>query len=215
MKFTKEDAVKELSAKYKPRYGDPAKWERTIQECVEHALAFIGEDSETELDDFIGKVTPFLETTAGFLLKETSSVASEKQRQLDDLKKQLESKGNGKTETDEELLKRLEKLERESEETRRLEAISRKRTEIKDFAKKKGVKNDKDLSLIDFMLDNATLDAETDAEQTAAKYVEAVNKWNADRGGDDTPTRAKGEPVDNSVKAVIEKAAQMAKDRIA
>lgn len=211
MKFTKEEAVKELSAKYKPRYGDPAKWERTINESVEHAMAFIGEDSEIELGDFIGKVTPFLDTTAGFVLKETAAVATNKQQELEELKKQLEGKKEDKTDADDALLKRIEALEKREEESRRLESVSRKRDEITAKLKEKGVK---DTDWIDLMLKKATIADDTDTEKEAGEYLEIYNKMHANKGEDQTPPPAKGEPSDKAM-AAIEKAAQIAKDRIA
>ena len=211
MNFTKEEAVKELSAKYKPRYGDPAKWERTINESVEHAMKLIGEDSEIGLDDFVGKVTPFLETTAGFVLKETSSVANEQKQQLEDLKKQLEGKKEEKTDAESTLLKRIEALEKREEETRKLEAISRKRNEITEKLKEKGVKDSEWISL---MLAKATVTDDTDSEKEAGEYLEIYNKMHANHDDDDHPKTPNGETKDRT-SSVIASAAAKAKDRIA
>lgn len=211
MKFTKEEAVKELTAKYKPRYGEPDKWERTIQESVEHAMKLIGEESEIELDAFVGSVMPFLDTTAGFVLKETSSVASGFNQQLEDLRKKVNEPKIDKTEPDSELLRRLEALEKASEESKRLEAVAQKRNEIASKLKDKGVKNSK---WVDLMLQKAQITADTDAEKESSDYLELYNKMFAEGGEYTPPLTPKGEANDKA-KAVIEEAAQIAKERIA
>ena len=75
MKFTKEDAVKELTAKITPKVKEINKWERTIKENVETLCTLLGDDSEIELDDFISKAIPLFDTTAGFIRKENADLA--------------------------------------------------------------------------------------------------------------------------------------------
>ena len=210
MKFTKEEAVKELAAKYKPNYGEPAKWERTIQESVDHAMKLIGEESEMELDAFVKSVMPFLDTTAGFIRKETSEVAKGLQAEIEELKKKQpaateKNDDNG----NDELLKRLEALEKANEESRRLESVARKRNEITEKLKEKGVK---DADWIELMLRKATVAEDTDADKEAGEYLEIYNKMHAG-GGSDNPLTPKGEPTDK-VSSVIAEAAEKAKERL-
>lgn len=214
MKFTKDEAVKELSAKYKPRYGEPAKWERTIGECVEHALKLIGEESEIELDAFVGFVTPFLDTTAGFLTKETSDVAKGLNQQIEDLKKQIGSNNNepNKNDGNDELLKRLEALENANKEARLRETAKTKRGEIVEKLKAKGVK---DTNWIDLMLSKATIGEDTDTEKEAGEYLEIYNKMHASDGDGYTPMKPEGNPEGNRHSKVIEAAAKIAENRIA
>ena len=49
MKFTKEDARKELTAKLTPSVENISKWERTITENVETLWNLLGEENEIEL----------------------------------------------------------------------------------------------------------------------------------------------------------------------
>lgn len=212
MKFTKEQAVKELEAKYKPRYGEPAQWQRTISESVEHAMKLIGEESEIELDAFVGSVMPFLDTTAGMVLKETSSVATPLNQQIEDLKKQVKEKGNGASATDSELLKRLEALEKASEESKRLEAVASKRTEIAKKLKEKGAK---DADKVELMLQLANITPDTDTEAESTVYLEIYNKMFAGGGDENTPLTPQGDPQGNKTDQVIERAAQIARNRIA
>ena len=46
MKFTKEDARKELTAKLTPSVENISKWERTITENVETLWNLLGEENE-------------------------------------------------------------------------------------------------------------------------------------------------------------------------
>lgn len=212
MKFTKEQAVKELAAKYKPRYGEPAQWERTITESVEHAMKLIGEESEIELDAFVGSVIPFLDTTAGMVLKETSTVANPLNQQIEDLKRQIADKKTEGQQADGELLKRLEALEQASAESKRLETIAAKRTEIAAKLKEKGAK---DAAKVELMLQMANVTADTDTDAESTKYLEIYNKMFAGAGDGSTPGNPDGGKQSERVKSVIERAAQIAKDRIA
>lgn len=214
MKFTKEEAVKELTAKYaKPRYGEPEKWSRTIDECVEHAMKLMGEESNIELSQFVESVVPFLETTAGFVLKETSGVATDFKKQIDELKKQIEEAGKKNTDENgdnDALLKRIEALEKEKEAADNAAKISAKKSEIASKLKEKGVK---DSDWVSLMLNKASLNAETDTEKEVSDYLEIYNKTHASGDDDDQPANPKGEPT-AKMKSIIEAAGKIAKERI-
>lgn len=213
MKFTKEDACKELAAKYKPRYGEPAIWERTINESVEHAMKLIGEESEIELDAFVGFVTPFLDTIGGFVKKETTTVAQGLNQQIEELKKQVGQKPEpNKNDGNEELLKRLEALENANKEAHLRDTVKTKRGEIVEKLKAKGVK---DNNWIDLMLSKATIGEDTDTEKEAGEYLEIYNKMHASDGDGYTPLKPEGNPEGNRYSKVIEAAAKIAENRIA
>lgn len=211
MKFTKEEAVKELAAKYKPRYGEPAKWERTINECVEHTFAFIGEDSEIELDEFVGKASKLLDTIGGFVLKETSDVASGYKQQIEELKKQAKAEpGKEKNpEGDSALLERIEKLERALAEKDKAAMAADKRKQIMDLLKAKGAKEDK----VAPMLEKAQITEDTDVEKEAGDYLEIYNKMFADGDDDTTPLKPKGESTENRFKSVVQSAGEAESSR--
>ena len=75
MKFTKEDARKELTAKLTPSVENISKWERTITENVETLWNLLGEENEIELADFGSKAVHLFDTTAGYIRKEKSDMA--------------------------------------------------------------------------------------------------------------------------------------------
>ena len=63
MKFTKEEAIKELKSQLSSKVEKIDKWERTITENVETLIALVGEDSTIELSDFVAKAIPLFNTT--------------------------------------------------------------------------------------------------------------------------------------------------------
>ena len=120
MKFTKEEAIKELKSQLSSKVEKIDKWERTITENVETLIALVGEDSTIELSDFVAKAIPLFNTTQGMLRKENADVAKGLEQQINELKAQLEkkepTKPNPKEPNDDvkALLQRLETLENES-----------------------------------------------------------------------------------------------------
>ena len=92
MKFTKEEAIKELKSQLSSKVEKIDKWERTITENVETLIALVGEDSTIELSDFVAKAIPLFNTTQGMLRKENADVAKGMEQQINELKAQLEKK---------------------------------------------------------------------------------------------------------------------------
>ena len=101
MKFTKEDARKELTAKLTPSVENISKWERTITENVETLWNLLGEENEIELADFVNKALPLFNTTAGFIRKENSDLAKSYEDKIKNLSKEPTQQPNvgGKEQT--------------------------------------------------------------------------------------------------------------------
>jgi hypothetical protein len=224
MKFTKEDAVKELTAKYASKVEKIDKWKRTIEESVDHAINMIGESSEIELSQFVDFVVPFLDTTAGFIRKENSDLAKDFNGQIETLKNEVEElkKGKGgKKETDDkggnddntaELLRRIEELENENKQSKSEKTISEKKAEIKSMLKEKGVKRS---DWIDLMLSESTISEDTDTEAKATSLLTMYNKMYANIDIE-TPleTGESSEREKKAVNDVVSAAAEIAKQRI-
>lgn len=224
MKFTKEDAVKELTAKYASKVEKIDKWKRTIEESVDHAIKMIGESSEIELPQFVDFVIPFLDTTAGFLRKENSDLAKDFNTQIDSLKNEvaeLKKGKGGKKETDDkggnddntaELLRRIEELENENKQSKSAKTISEKKAEIKSKLKEKGVKRS---DWIDLMLSESTISEDTDTEAKATSLLTMYNKMYANIDIE-TPleTGESSEREKKAVNDVVSAAAEIAKQRI-
>ena len=211
MKFTKEDAVKGLTAKLSQNVENISKWERTINENVETLRSILGENSEIELDDFIEKAIPIFNTTAGFVRKENSDLAKTFKTEIDDLKAKLAKPNNQnqsqQTDQNDELLKRLEALE--SENKRNKEELAQRETKNKLAAKMKelGIKSNK---WIEGMLSKAAITADMDVEATAKDYLEIYNDFVANVTPSVTPNNPSGKPTEYA-NDTIKAAAALAK----
>lgn len=179
MKFTKEDAIKELKSQLSSKVEKIDKWERTITENVETLIALVGEDSTIELTDFVAKAIPLFNTTQGMLRKENADVAKGLEQQITELKTKLEkqepTKPNPKEPTDDvkALLQRLETLENESKQAKLKVKLQDVRKSLIDKLKEKGVK---DNDWANLMLDNITLTEDLDVDTKAADLLKLYNK---------------------------------------
>lgn len=190
MKFTKEDAIKELKSQLSSKVEKIDKWERTITENVETLIALIGEDSTIELTDFVAKAIPLFNTTQGMLRKENADVAKGLEQQITELKTKLEkqepTKPNPKEPTDDvkALLQRLETLENESKQAKLKVKLQDVRKSLIDKLKEKGVK---DNDWANLMLDNITLTEDLDVDTKAADLLKLYNKSQSKPNASVTP----------------------------
>lgn len=179
MKFTKEDAIKELKSQLSSKVEKIDKWERTITENVETLIALVGEDSTIELSDFVAKAIPLFNTTQGMLRKENADVAKGLEQQINELKAQLEkkepTKQNPKEPNDDvkALLQRLETLENESKAAKLKVKLQDVRKSLIGKLKEKGVKDNEWANL---MLDNITLTEDLDIDTKADDLLKLYNK---------------------------------------
>lgn len=179
MKFTKEEAIKELKSQLSSKVEKIDKWERTITENVETLIALVGEDSTIELSDFVAKATPLFNTTQGMLRKENADVAKGLEQQITELKAQLEKKEppkpNPKEPNDDvkALLQRLETLENESKAAKLKVKLQDVRKSLIGKLKEKGVKDNEWANL---MLDNITLTEDLDIDTKADDLLKLYNK---------------------------------------
>lgn len=190
MKFTKEDAIKELKSQLSSKVEKIDKWERTITENVETLIALVGEDSTIELTDFVAKAIPLFNTTQGMLRKENADVAKGLEQQITELKTKLEkqepTKPNPKEPTDDvkALLQRLEMLENESKQAKLKVKLQDVRKSLIDKLKEKGVK---DNDWANLMLDNITLTEDLDVDTKAADLLKLYNKSQSKPNASVTP----------------------------
>lgn len=190
MKFTKEDAIKELKSQLSSKVEKIDKWERTITENVETLIALVGEDSTIELTDFVAKAIPLFNTTQGMLRKENADVAKGLEQQITELKTKLEkqepTKPNPKEPTDDvkALLQRLETLENESKQAKLKVKLQDVRKSLIDKLREKGVK---DNDWANLMLDNITLTEDLDVDTKAADLLKLYNKSQSKPNASVTP----------------------------
>ena len=217
MKFTKEQAVESITAKF----TDKAKGidlKRTIDEAVSNGISMIGENSEMELDAFVGFIEKNVSSALGLARHERSTFSTDLQEQLAELKKKLE--GGIPPKPDEtkppiksddpaiqKMLEDMAEMKKKIEAREAEESISEKR---KQLVAKMG-ESIKDSDWIEAYLSEISITSETDVEAKAKDYVEFYNKTHT-KGGKSTPKSTGDDDEENSnVKSTVAAAAAFKK----
>lgn len=219
MKFTKEQAIKELEAMI-PAKDKELDLGRTISEAVDNSMELIGEDSEMELSDFVVKVFKQVKSSIGLTHSENSKVANKMQEQIAQLQKQIDGKQKQKTQegnddsksedpTIKELMDKLTKMEEKMQRSETENAIAEKRNQL---VAKMG-ESIKDKGWIEDYLKEISITAETDVEAKAKDFVAFYNKTQSG-GGRMTPkpTNGNDDAADSYVKSTVAEAAKIKKN---
>lgn len=205
MKFTKEEANKELVAKMTAKGEKLNLSQRSMNEQVEHLYTLIANE-EMELADFVEKVLPFVKTS-------DANVRNDVSQGIKDYKSQnpiVEPKKDPIVEPNnpnKELLERLEALEKKNRENELKLHNQNIKSNLSTKMKELGIKNTK---WIDMMLDNITITEDFDVDTNATKYLELYNTMQADVDPSVTPNSTQGGKQDYTTNA-IKAAAAMAK----
>ena len=205
MKFTKEDANKELVAKMTAKGEKLNLSQRSMNEQVEHLYTLIANE-EMELVDFVDKVLPFVKTS-------DANVRNDVSQGIKDYKSQnpiVEPKNEPIVEPNnpnKELLERLEALEKKNRENELKLHNQNIKSNLSSKMKELGIKNAK---WIDMMLDNVAITEDFDVDTNAKKYLELYNTMQADVDPSVTPNATNGGKPDYTTNA-IKAAAAMAK----
>lgn len=190
MKFTKEDANKELVAKMTANRESLSMSQRSITECIENLYTVIASE-EMELSDFVEKALPFFKTANSNIRNDVS--AGIKKYKEDNPAPQKEPDKN-ETKSDEEdsrdeLLKRLEAMEKRMMESE----MQNKRNAIKStIVSKLNEKGLTDKEWIDAFLDEVPVTEDIDIEGKVEKYLNLYNKSKASVNPDITPNPSGG-----------------------
>lgn len=190
MKFTKEDANKELVAKMTANGESLSMSQRSITECIENLYTVIANE-EMELSDFVEKALPFFKTANSNIRNDVS--AGIKKYKEDNPAPQKEPVKN-ETKSDEEdsrdeLLKRLEAMEKRMMESE----MQTKRNAIKStIVSKLNEKGLTDKEWIDAFLDEVPVTEDIDIEGKVEKYLNLYNKSKASVNPDITPNGSGG-----------------------
>lgn len=231
MKFTKEDAIKDLEAKFKDKkskYKD-LDLTRTIKEVVENTLDLIGDNEELELSDFIAKVEKSIASAAGLSLHETKKAVADKDKEIKSLKDKLNGSSDSDDDDDDDdtdddddnadtkgkkskyvkdLEKRLKALEEKDAADKKSKKIADVRKDLFDKIKELGV-DDEDW--INDTLADVTITEDMDVDDKADHFVKRYNKYCSNHDADVTPRRGGGHegektnPVLDDVKASIKR----------
>ena len=190
MKFTKEDANKELVAKMTANGESLSMSQRSITECIDNLYTVIASE-EMELSDFVEKALPFFKTANSNIRNDVS--AGIKKYKEDNPAPQKEPVKN-ETKSDEEdsrdeLLKRLEAMEKRMMESE----IQTKKNAIKStIVSKLNEKGLTDKEWIDAFLDEVPVTEDIDIESKVEKYLNLYNKSKASVNPDITPNPSGG-----------------------
>ena len=216
MKFTKEDACKELAAKI-PQKGQTLNLsERSINEMLDTLMPLLAND-DTELSDFVEQVLPAFRTADGNIKNDVSvGIKDYKEKNpIAPVVKKEDDDPSKKTKEDDAMAKalaRIEELERKNAENEKKAQLSNRRAEVVSKMKEKGVK---DKEWINAFLDEVSLDGEDfDVDAKVESYVKMYNKSLAIVDPDVTPqnpSRNRGE--DKELSNVIKGASDFVKSQ--
>lgn len=170
MKFTKDEASKELTAKI-PQAGQTLNLsERSINEMLDKLMPLLAND-ETELNDFIGNVLPMFVVADGNV-KHDVSMGIIDYKEKNPVKKVEEQKKDDDAMA--QALARIAELEKKNADNEKRAKLSERRNEIVSKMKEKGVK---DKEWINDFLDQVSYDGEEfDVDAKVESYVKMYNK---------------------------------------
>ena len=208
MKFTKEEASKELTSKLSTKVENIDLWQRTIRENVETLWSIYGENSDVELSDFVANALPLFETTAGFIRKTNADVAKPLQEKIKQLQEeQAAHKQQEPKEPNEALIQRLEALEEENNRQKRELKTREMKTKFAKMLSDKGVANE---GFVAAMADKQVFTDDFDFEAASNACLELYNSVRADVAKNVTPQSTKG-GVSSYTTDTIKAAAEIAK----
>ncbi len=209
MKFTKDEAYKELVAKMTAKGEKLNLSERSINEQLEKLIPLIANE-ETELVDFIEKSLPFIKTADANVRNDISAGIKDyidKNPKVEP--KPTDGKGQEGNEALRKVLERLESLEKRNSELETAELIKQKKKEIKSYLKEKGVKNE---DWISEMLEQISISKDTEVQTKGDSLLGMYNKVFAGIEEFALPSQAGGNVNDERLKDAISKAGQYAKE---
>lgn len=211
MKFTKEEAYKDLVAKLTAKGEKLNLSERSINEQLDALMPLISNE-ETELADFLDKVTPLFKTADANIRNDVSVGIADfkKSYKPDDNKGGDKGDGQG-TQADDayaKLLKRIDDLENEAKVNKAKETVNGLKQSFIAKVKEKGVKDDEWLN---FYLETAVIDENFDVDAKAEACLKFYNKSKAGIKPDVTPYSGGGKSDDKYLNDVIAAASASAK----
>ena len=211
MKFTKEEARKDLVAKLTAKGEKLNLSERSINEQLDALMPLIANE-ETELADFIDKVTPLFKTADANVRNDVSVGIADFKKSYKPEEKEEEVKSEEKeSEADDayaKLLKRIDDLENEAKANKAKETVNSLKQSFVAKVKEKGVKDDEWLN---FYLETAVIDENFDVDAKAEACLKFYNKSKAGIKTDVTPEKGGGKSDDKYLNDVIAAASASAK----
>lgn len=204
MKFTKDDAYKELVSMMTARGEALNLSQRSFNEQLEILIPLVANE-DTEIKDFIDKVLPFFKTADANVRNDVSVGISEYKKKNPIVQPTVDDK---KPTIDDEWLNRITALEARLKESESKERAVRVKKEVADKLKEKGVKN---TEWIEGLLSDVVITEEFDVEARAESYLNLYNKMQSAVDPNITPKGGQGGKGGNTYLDVIKKASEKAK----
>lgn len=204
MKFTKEDAYKELVAKMTAKGEKLNLSQRSINEQIEALLPLVAND-EMELVDFVEKVLPLVRTA-------DANVRNDVSQGIKDYKDSNPAPTNPTNtkpitlsdDAQAELLKRIDALEQRNKAQELELRVKGIKAQLTSKMKELGIKNDK---WMESLIANVNITEDFDVDAKAQGYLELYNSMQSDIDVNVTPEGADGRKPDyigNSIKEAAE-----------
>lgn len=189
MKFTREQANKELVAKMTANGEKLSVSDRTINEHLDTLMPLMGE--EMELQDFVEKCLPLFKSTDANVRNDVSVGIREYKAANPVVEPQKTSQGPTVQRSGEyaDLLKRIEELENEKARASKEKKVGTIKEEIVSKLKSKGVKDDE---WINALLSEVTVTEDFQVDAKVESYLGLYNKQNAMIDPIQTPVIPKG-----------------------
>lgn len=189
MKFTKEQASKELVAKMTANGEKLSVSDRTINEHLDTLMPLMGE--EMELQDFVEKCLPLFKSTDANVRNDVSVGIREYKaaNPVVEPQKTLQEPTAQRSGEYADLLKRIEELENEKARANKEKKVGTIKEEIVSKLKSKGVKDDE---WINALLSEVTVTEDFQVDAKVESYLGLYNKQNAMIDPIQTPVIPKG-----------------------
>lgn len=203
MKFTKEDAYKELVKQMTAKGEKLNLSKRSMNEQIEALLPLVAND-ETELSDFVERILPFVKTADANVRNDVSQGIKDYKDANPPVEPPKPTEPSNPTDANEALLKRLEALEQKNKDAELALRNQSIKTSLSAKMKELGIKNDK---WIEMMVGNVAITENFDVEAKASSYLELYNSMQADVDPSVTPRGTGGGKSDYIGDSIKEAAA--------
>lgn len=202
MKFTKEDAYKDLVAKMTSNGEKLNLSERSFNEQLEQLMPLIATE-ETELSDFIEKCLPFF-NTANANVRNDISVGINEYKKNNPPKTTVVTDPN----VDGTWKERFEQMEKKIADAEAKERVSNVKKQLLAKMQEKGVKNKE---WAEALISEVTITDDFDVDSKAESYLAIYNKMQSTVRSTRSPEGAGGGSGETYVNDVIKRAGELEK----
>ena len=207
MKFTKEDAYKDLVGKMTANGEKLNLSDRSINEQLDALIAIVVNE-DTEMSDFVEKTLPLFKTANANIRNDVSAGINKYKEDNPVVKPEPKNEPAKKADDKTDLELRMEALEKQLADAKREKQLVDIKADIHAKMKDKGVK---DNEWVNALLSEVTITDDFDVDTKVESYLSLYNKSKAQVDTDVTPKGAGGGNGDTYRKSVIQQASEKQK----